>query len=214
MRCPFAPRKIGPVVRSSMLGEQPKVGRVADEGVAGVTGQEPGDRCAFGEVERVVDSDELGGNTVVAVWPPWDPSPQGPGIKASTSSSPARDGPECTGKVADFGVSCASLLGRRRRWPLRSSSWVRPTSSAPVTRCHPSPTAVRAAQPRRRARGCTNRSSPPVPCTSVSCVSDQRAAGCRSLRRRTSGRTRRTTGTSDERRRSHDADDRCETASS
>jgi hypothetical protein len=38
-------------------GEQAQVGRVADPGVAGVAGQEPGDRVSFSNVKRVFVAD-------------------------------------------------------------------------------------------------------------------------------------------------------------
>ena len=47
---------------SAPFGEEPKIGGVAHERVAGVPGEEPGDCCAFGEVEWFVDSDEFGGD--------------------------------------------------------------------------------------------------------------------------------------------------------
>jgi hypothetical protein len=39
-------------------GEQAQVGRVADPGVAGIAGQEPGDRILFANVERVFVTDK------------------------------------------------------------------------------------------------------------------------------------------------------------
>ena len=46
-----------PVV-GAPAGEQAQVGRVADPGVAGVAGQEPGDRISFPNVERVFVTDK------------------------------------------------------------------------------------------------------------------------------------------------------------
>ena len=47
-----------PVV-GAPCGEQAQVGRVAHPGVAGVAGQEPGDRISLSRVQRVFVTDKL-----------------------------------------------------------------------------------------------------------------------------------------------------------
>ena len=104
----------GEVVVGAPFGEEPKVGGVADEGVAGVPGQEPGDRCAFGEVERIVDSDEFGGMTVVAMVASLMTQPLRDRIKASTSSRPLRAVTEWStpaGRTLHFGCNRAGRTG-------------------------------------------------------------------------------------------------------
>ena len=99
-------------------------GGVAHEGVAGVPSEEPGNCCAFGEVERVVDSDEFGGGDCCGHGGlPVDPNPFESGIKASTRSTPARDGPKwraadtesaCDRPGRNAGATCVKTICTRR----------------------------------------------------------------------------------------------------
>ena len=49
------------VAGDAPIDEQPEISRVTDQRVAGVPGEEPGDRAAFGGVQRFVDANELNG---------------------------------------------------------------------------------------------------------------------------------------------------------
>ena len=89
-------------VAGAPLGEESKIGGVTDEGVADVSGQEPGDRAAVGEAEWILHSDEFDGvDSCGHGGLLGDPHPFGSGSRHRPDPHP-----HVTGRYRAFGLEC------------------------------------------------------------------------------------------------------------